>query len=137
LIAGCATVVKSKSPSTDVYAVEPRDFDDHARSLRAGTRVTNDSAKPSICDALLAPMPGNLTWPINQRYLTGGLSVDDEQVLAAMRFAWQTLKLVVEPGGAVALAAVLHGLIDCRNRNVVVVLSGGNVDPQVFVRALM
>jgi threonine dehydratase len=81
-------------------------------------------------------MPGELTFPINSRLLAGGFAVSDEMVIAAAAFAWRELKLVVEPSGAVALAAALHGVCDCANKTVAVVLSGGNVDPDIYRRVL-
>jgi len=132
LISGCALALHALSPSTRIYSVEPAGFDDTARSLVSGKREAVDPNATTACDALMSPTPGALTFPINQRLLTAGLSVTDEMVFRAMAFAWKELKLVVEPGGAVALAAVLHGLIDCRGKTIGVVLSGGNVDPEVY-----
>jgi threonine dehydratase len=132
LTAGCALAIKALSPSCSVHSVEPRDFDDTARSLRAGKRVTNDKSARSICDALQAVTPGEMTFEINRKLLGEGLVVSDDEVREAMRFALRALKLVVEPGGAVALAAVLAGRIDCRKRTTVVLLSGGNVDVRMF-----
>ncbi len=90
----------------------------------------------SICDALLTPSPGELTFPINQALLTGGLAVTDAQVKAAMRFAFEKLKLVIEPGGAVALAALLHGLVPPASLATAVVVSGANVDPALYASIL-
>ncbi|MEX1266400.1 MAG: threonine/serine dehydratase [Woeseia sp.] len=132
LVAGCAVAIRALHPDTAVYAVEPAGFDDTARSLAAGERQTNDPAARSICDALLAPTPGKLTFEINRELLAGSLVVTDDEVRDAMRFALRVLKLVVEPGGAVALAAVLAGRVDCRDRTTVVVISGGNVDARQF-----
>jgi threonine dehydratase len=132
LIAGTAIAIKALLPSTAVHGVEPEGYDDTARSLLAGERLANDPAARSICDALLAPTPGGMTFDINRRLLEQGLVVTDDEVRAAMRFALRSLKLVVEPGGAVALAAVLSGRIDCRDRTTVVVLSGGNVDVEQY-----
>jgi threonine dehydratase len=108
--------------------VEPEGHDDHRRSLATGRRVSNDPGTRSICDALLAPAPGELTFAINRRLLAGGLAVSDAQVRAAIAFAARTLKLVLEPGGAVALAAVLGGCFETRGRSLAIVLSGGNID---------
>src|SRR5246500_132199 len=110
LIAGIATAIKASAPDINLYAVEPAGFDDTTRSLIAGKRVTIGPNATSICDALLTPSPGELTFPINQRLLSGGLVVTDNQVRAAMRFAFAKMKLVIEPGGAVALAALLAGI---------------------------
>ena len=136
LTAGCALALSARSPGTRVYAVEPEGFDDTRRSLEAHRRLPNEAGARSFCDALMAPMPGELTFPINDRLVAGGLAVSDAEVTQAMAFAFRVLKLVVEPGGAVALAAVLAGRIDCRNRTVAVICSGGNVDPETFCRAL-
>jgi threonine dehydratase len=132
LSAGSAIAIRDISPGTAVHPVEPEGFDDTRRSLAAGERLSNDGAARSICDALQAGTPGAMTFPINRRLLAEGLVVSDEEVREAMRFAFRHLKLVVEPGGAVALAAVLAGRIETRDRVTVVVLSGGNVDPDLF-----
>jgi threonine dehydratase len=124
LSAGIAVAVADTAMK--VYCVEPESHDDTMRSLEAGTRVFNDPQATSICDALLAPTPGEITFELNRRLLSGGFSVSDDQTTAAMRTAFQHAKLVTEPGGAVALAAVLAGFGDADP--VVAVLSGGNVD---------
>jgi len=136
LIAGCSTAVKALSPATDVYSVEPAGFDDTAKSLVKGGRVANDPKARSICDALLAPEPGDLTFQVNRRTLTAGLAVTDEEALTAMAVAFRYLKLVVEPGGAVALAAVISGKLDVKGKRVLVVASGGNADADVYEQAL-
>ena len=136
LTAGCALALAELSPRTAIYTVEPEAFDDTARSLAAGARVANDPAARSFCDALLAPTPGELTFAINRRLVTGGLSVGDAEVAAAMAYAFRTLKLVVEPGGAVALAALLSGHLDARGKTVALTLSGANVDPQTYREVL-
>jgi len=123
-------------PGCAVQVVEPADFDDTGRSLRAGTRERNDPAARSICDALLAPTPGELTFAINRRLLRGAHAVTDDEVRAAMAYAFGTLKLVVEPGGAVALAALLAGKIAARGKTIAIILSGGNVDPATFTQAI-
>ncbi len=134
LAAGCALAVHDAWPAANIYAVEPEGFDDHARSLAAGTRVRNADGADSICDALLAPIPGELTFAVNRRHLTGGLAVGDAEVVAAVAYAYRELKLVVEPGGAVPLAAALAGRLDLRGRRVGLILSGGNVDPANYAR---
>jgi threonine dehydratase len=136
LTAGIATAFKALSPTTFVHTVEPEGFDDTARSLRSGRRERNAATTGSICDALLSPMPGEMTFAINRELLGEGLAVSDAEAAAAMRFAFEVLKLVVEPGGAVALAAVLAGKITTRDRTTGIVLSGGNVDAALFRRVL-
>lgn len=136
LVAGIALAMERLSPSTAVHVCEPAGFDDHARSLAAGERLSNVAGARSICDALLSPAPGVITFPINKRLLRSGLVVTDEDVLRAMAIAFRDLKLVVEPGGAVSLAAALTGRLPVRGRTVVVVCSGGNVDAATFKRAL-
>lgn len=136
MIAGCALAMEGVSPGTSVFAVEPEGWDDTARSLRTGERVANAPGGSQLCDALLAPTPGEITFSVNQKRLAGGVAVSDEEVLAAMAFAFSHLKLVVEPGGAVCLAALLSGRYEARGQVVGAVLSGGNVDPAVFTRAL-
>ena len=131
LIAGINLVMAERSPDTRVAVVEPESFDDTARSLAAGTRVGHPQRTPSICDALMSPMPGALTFPINRR-LAAALTVSDAEVAEAVAFAFRQLKLVVEPGGAVSLAALLAGKIETRDRTTALVLSGGNVDPGLF-----
>ncbi len=132
LSSGSAIALKARLPGVSVHTVEPEDYDDTARSLACGERVTADLTARSICDALLAPTPGEMTFEINRRLLGDGLAVSDDEVREAMRFAFRHLKLVVEPGGAVALAAVLAGKIDTAGRTTAIVLSGGNVDRELF-----
>ncbi|MDO8973736.1 threonine/serine dehydratase [Reyranella sp.] len=136
LATGVALGVKGVSPTTTVHAGEPAGFDDLARSLAAGTKQKNEKLSGSICDALLAPTPGDVTFPLAQRLLGPGLVVTDEEVLEAMELAFREFKLVVEPGGAVALAAALTGKLPVKGRAVAVVCSGGNVDHATFKRAL-
>ena len=136
LVAGVALAFEALSPRTQVWSVEPAGFDDHARSLEAGARVANAPDARSLCDALLAPTPGELTWEINGRLLAGGVCATDDEALAAMAFAFRHLKLVLEPGGAVALAAALAGRLDLRGRTALVIASGGNVEPATYARAL-
>jgi threonine dehydratase len=128
LVAGTALAIRALSPATRVWSAEPAGYDDYRRSLASGQRESNAPGIRSICDALLAPEPGLLTFAINRPLLAGGLAVTDAEVRAAIAYAARTLKLVVEPGGAVALAAVMNGRIDARGRTIAVVLSGGNID---------
>ncbi|MBV9734660.1 MAG: threonine/serine dehydratase [Acidisphaera sp.] len=136
LVAGCALAMEGLSPATRVYAVEPAGWDDTARSLASGERQANAPGGSLLCDSLLSRMPGEITFALNRPRLAGGLAVTDADVLAAIAFAFSHLKVVVEPGGAVSLAALLSGRFDARDKVVGVVLSGGNVDPAVFGRAL-
>ena len=136
LVAGCALAAEVASPSTAIYCVEPLGFDDHRRSLQSGLREYIDNKSRSICDALLAPMPGEMTFAINKQRLAGGLAVSDEAVRQAMIAAFDQLKLVVEPGGAVGLAAILENALPKEHQRVGIVLSGGNVDPQLFASIL-
>jgi threonine dehydratase len=136
LIAGIGLAFEALSPATRLYAVEPAGFEDHRLSLEAGAPTPNGQDRPSLCDALLAAQPGELTFAINGRRLSGALAVSDEEALRAMAFAFRRLKIVLEPGGAVALAAALSGKIDLAGRTCVIVASGGNVDAEVYARAL-
>jgi threonine dehydratase len=136
LISGVSIAVKEKSPSTVIYSVEPAGFDDLARSLASGTHERNAALSGSICDALLAVTPGELTFEVARRNLAGGLSVTDEEAKAAVRYAFEELKLVVEPGGAVSLAVILAGKIPLRGKTVAAVLSGGNIDPSLFAQII-
>jgi threonine dehydratase len=134
LIAGVATAVKAKFPQAQIIVAEPKDYDDHGLSLRAGHREAHHAAGRTICDALMAAMPGELTFSINSKLLANGVIASDEEVGAAVAYAYRELKLVVEPGGAVGLAALLAGRIDVKGKNVVIVLSGGNVDADLFAK---
>ncbi len=136
LTAGIALAMAAQSPGTLVHSVEPAGFDDYARSLAGGSIVRNPRATGSICDALLSPSPGEMTFAINRRLLGPGLAVTDAEAAAAVRFAFETLKLVLEPGGAVALAAVLSGKIAAKGRTIGVIASGGNCDVELYARIL-
>ena len=132
LVTGTSLAVKAASAKAEVYSVEPAGFDDFARSLKSGVREKNASMSGSICDALMANSPGVINFEIAKRTMAGGLVVTDDEVREAMRFAFRELKLVLEPGGAAGLAAVLAGKLATKGRTVAVVLSGGNVDPAEF-----
>ncbi len=132
LVAGTAIALRSRFPEVAVHSVEPQEFDDTARSLESGRRESIDASARSICDALQAHSPGKLTFEINRRLLAKGLTVSDAEVRHAMRFAFANLKVVVEPGGAAALAALLAGKIDTAGKTTIVVISGGNVDRALF-----
>ncbi len=132
LTSGIAIALADRSPSSVIKAVEPNDFNDAMRSLAAGQRLSNLAGASSICDALLSPSTGELTFAAMKAHDVTGLSVSDTEVRAAMTYAWRTLKLVLEPGGAVALAAILSGKTETKDRTIVAVLSGGNVDAALF-----
>ncbi len=136
LCAGVSTAWRKAYPDMAIYAVEPDDFDDTKRSLAAGERVSNAPDVRSICDAIVTPTPGKHTFPVNVANGIQAVSVSDDEVLAAMGFALNELKMVVEPGGAVCLAALLAGKVDARGKTVVAVLSGGNADPTLLARAM-
>jgi threonine dehydratase len=136
LVAGVATALSDDFPSTSIYAVEPEGYDDTRRSLLAGERLINESGAASICDALLVPQPGELTFEINRRLLAGAFAVPDTETERAMAALFSHLRLVAEPGGAIALAACTSGAMDCRGRTVVIIASGGNVDPARFAHAI-
>lgn len=129
LIAGCATVVKALSPSTRVLGVEPAAGDDHARSRAAGKRVRVEIPR-TIADGLGAPEPGELTWRVNSELVDDFVTVSDEELVAAMAFLFDRVKIVVEPSGAAGVAALMHDRVP-RGR-VAVVLSGGNVGAARF-----
>ena len=132
LSSGIGLAMRDQFPEVSIYPVEPEDFDDTARSLELGKRESNDESARSICDALQTSMPGQLTFAVNSKLMQKGLTVSDEEVREAMRFAFRNLKLVVEPGGAVALAAILAAKVATAGKTTAIVLSGGNVDLELF-----
>jgi|SRR5579875_1052313 len=134
LAAGVSLGVKARVPSARFFTVEPEGFDDTARSFRSGRREHNDRLSGSICDALLSNSPGELTFPITRQLIGQGLVASDAEVASAVRYAFEELKLVVEPGGAIGLAVLLAGRLDVSGKVVVGVLSGGNVDAELFAR---
>lgn len=136
MVSGIALALEALSPETEIRSVEPEGFDDYARSLAAGERLRNDRATGSICDALMAASPGTIGFEIARRRLSAGVVVTEAEALAAVAFAARELKMVAEPGGAVALAALLSGKVPTEGRTVVAVVSGGNVDDAVLARAL-
>jgi threo-3-hydroxy-L-aspartate ammonia-lyase len=135
LIAGCATAARAMVPGIEVYGVEPEGADDTRRSLEAGRRVTVD-APASIADGLLSPAPGRLTFQVNRRLVHGMATVSDEEIIGAMAFAFDRLKVVTEPSGAAALAALLSEKVDVAGLRVGVVLSGGNVGLRRFLELM-
>ena len=136
LSAGIATAMAVTNPAVTLHTAEPLGFDDTARSLSLGKRVANKTEQGSICDAIVTPTPGEITFPILKALAGRGFTVSDDQTLRAMRCAFDTLKLVIEPGGAVALAAALFAENLPSSDDLVVIVSGGNVDEKIFARAL-
>ena len=132
LTAGVALAVKAKIPQAKIYTAEPAGFDDFVRSLHSGKREQNASPSGTICDGLMTGTPGEITFAVNRKLVTEGVTLTDKEVGAAVAFAFRELKLVVEPSGAISLAALLTGKIDVRGKVAVAVLSGGNVDPALF-----
>jgi threonine dehydratase len=136
LISGAALAIRALSPTTEVLAVEPEGFDDTRRSLEAGHRLANAPGARSICDALLSPSPGLLNFALMRDLLAGGVTVGDTEVMIAMAWGFRHLRIVIEPGGAVALAAVLAGRVPTHGRTIAIAVTGGNVDTATFVEAL-
>ena len=136
LSAGIALALEADAPQMRLRTVEPEGFDDTARSLAAGEICRNTGPEAGLCDAIVTPAPGQLTFPILNRLAGAGIVVSDDQVRAAMRAAYAHLKLVVEPGGAVALAAALYHGAELEGDTAIVTLSGGNVDPDLFADIL-
>lgn len=136
LVGGLATAFAAESPSTRVMAVEPDGFDDLRRSIESGKLERNSRSSGSVCDALLVMTPGELTFAVNRKRLAGVVSVSDEEALRATAFAFDNLRLVVEPSGAVGLAAILSGKVPCKGKTIGIILSGGNIDRSVLARAL-
>ena len=136
LITGSATALKHHFSNITVWGAEPEGHDDAARSIVAGQRLANKNAPTSICDAIVTPMVGELTFPIMQHYLAGAKAVGEQHVMAAMLICMQQLKIVVEPGGCVGLAAILNNSLDVTGKNTLVILSGGNADPATLGLAL-
>jgi threonine dehydratase len=132
LIAGIALAIKARVPGAKFYSAEPDGFDDTMRSFKSGKREANPRMSGTICDALMTNTPGVITWEINRKLVGEGVSASDAEVGRAVAFAFRELKLVVEPGGAIGLAALLAGKLDIEGKVVVAVLSGGNVDAELF-----
>ncbi len=136
LAAGISLGIKARVPAAKFYTVEPEGFDDTLRSFVSGHREHNARMSGSICDALMSNTPGELTFPITQRLIGAGMTASDAEVGRAVRYAFEELKLVVEPGGAIGLAALLAGKLDVTGKVVVGVLSGGNVDAELFAKLI-
>ena len=136
MCAGISLAMAELSPETLIFGAEPKDYNDHQLSLRAGSRVKLTETPPSLCDAILTPQPGELTWPINSKSLSDVYTVSDAECLHAMKVAYQELGVTLELGGAAAMAATLAGHLPESVKTVAVILSGGNVDPNIMDRAL-
>ena len=132
LAAGISLAIKTRAPEAKIYTAEPEGFDDTARSFRSGKHEHNAKLTGTICDALMSNTPGKITFAINRELIGEGIAASDDEVGRAVSFAFRELKLVVEPGGAIGLAALLAGRLDVKGKVVVAVLSGGNVDPELF-----
>jgi len=136
ITAATAYVMSELSPKTAVFGAEPALFDDTRRSLIAGERVTNATGQKTICDAIMTPTPNALTFSINRALLAGVVTATDSEVRTAMLFAYQHFKIVIEPGAAVGLAAILNGQSNIKDKTIAVVITGGNVDPASFCAAI-
>ncbi|MGQ7938563.1 threonine ammonia-lyase [Paraburkholderia sp. D1E] len=138
LSAGTCLAVEAAGSRAQVWAAEPAEFDDTRRSLASGNREANPAGTTSICDALLAPIPAELPFSINSQRLSGVLTASDHAVMQAMAFCFEAFRVVVEPGGAVALAALMTDPVaaSLRGKRVLVIASGGNVDAALFASAI-
>jgi threonine dehydratase len=136
LTSGIALALAAETPGFTVRTCEPEGFDDAARSLAAGEIRSNRPGASSICDAIVTPQPGRLTFPVMKELCGAGIAVAESDVRRAMALAFTRLKIVVEPGGAVALAAALFHGDQVSGGDLVVVASGGNVDPELFAQIL-
>lgn len=138
LIAGTSVALHETHPDLPIYAAEPIEFDDISRSLAKGHKVRNDPEARSICDAIVTPEPGDITFPIMQEHLAGGVGISDDDCLRAMQTSWRYLKLVTEPGGSVGVAGALAHAGDTRwaGKDIIAIASGGNVDDGIFAQAL-
>jgi len=136
LLSGVAIAAHSLHPAVKIYGVEPENYDDHCRSRAAGERVRIEGRSPTLCDSLMATTPGELTWSITGELVSDFLTVSEAEVMQAISYAFQHLKLVIEPGGAVALAALLTAKVDLKGDCVALILSGGNIDAETFCACL-
>jgi threonine dehydratase len=136
MIGGTAIAFEDKSPQTSVYSVEPEGYDDTALSLKADKRVKITPGSNSFCDSLLIKMPGKLTFESNRKLLTGGVVVNQAETANAIKLAFREYKIIVEPGGAVALAAVISKKINPQGKTIGVICSGGNIDEVTFIKIL-
>ncbi len=136
LLSGILLAVTDAFENVIIHSVEPENYDDQARSHALGERVGNNVGGPTVCDAIATPSPGEMPFAICKGRLAEGLVVSDEEALNAVAFGFNELKLVVEPGGAVTLAALLAGKVNVKGETVIATLSGGNIDPHILERAL-
>ena len=136
LMAGFSTAIKSHYPDCQILGVEPEHYDDHYQSWKAGRRTRINPSQATRCDALMATIPGQLTWPINSKNVSGYLTVSEQEILHAISFAAQYLKLTIEPGGSVALAALLAGKLPTQSKTIALILSGGNITPTLLQHCL-
>ncbi|HEY3950491.1 threonine/serine dehydratase [Phenylobacterium sp.] len=136
LLSGISLVSKELSPRTALWGAEPSLYNDLAQSLEKGERVSVKPTVRTLCDALESPSTGDITFPILKRNLAGAVGLTDPEVAETLRYAFATLKLVMEPGGSVALAALLTSKVAAKGKTTGVVVSGGNVDPELFARIL-
>ena len=132
LTSGIAVALSSLMPNFITRPVEPEGFDDVVRSLKSGQRQINEQISGGLCDAIITPTPGELTFPLMKKYCGEGIVVTDEEVMKAIALAFTRLRIVVEPGGAVALAAALFHPKKCNDDPLIAGVSGGNVDPNIF-----
>jgi threonine dehydratase len=136
LAAGISLAMKARVPEMAFYTAEPEGFDDTLRSFKSGRRESNPRMSGTICDSLMTHIPGEITFAITSRLIGQGVTVSDAEVGRAVAYAFHELKLVVEPGGVIGLAALLAGKLDVKGKVVVAVLSGGNIDPQLFCKLI-
>lgn len=136
LSSGIALALSETSPATRLFAVEPQGFDGARLSLEKGERIAAPGEGSSIADSLMSPVPGFIPFAILKATRAGAISVQDADLMQAVAYGFRQLKLVIEPGGAAALAAVLSGAFDAKHRTIAIVLSGGNIDPETLFRCL-
>lgn len=136
LLSGVTVAAKGMDPDIRVCGVEPENFDDHRLSREAGERVKISGTAPTLCDSLMATTPGEITWSINGELVDQFVAVNEEEVEHAISFAFRYLKLVIEPGGAVALAALLQSKLPVKGKQAAFIMSGGNIDKETFCRCL-
>ena len=133
LISGISTVLKSFYPKINILGIEPEGYDDTAKSIKAKKRIKiNDLSTKSLCDSLLAPTPGKLTFSIIKELVNNCVTVTDKDIKDAMKLILNELKLIVEPGGAAGLAALINGKVKARGKNIVIIISGSNVSPDLI-----